>query len=407
MVSTFPQLDAICPNCTSTVMSAFYDLKQVPVHSVLLHASREEAVELQKGDISLALCPACGFISNVSFDPNLQNYLTHNYDATQAYSGTFNSFHRELALRLINKYDLRGKKIVEIGCGQGEFLDLLCSLSGSTGIGFDPAYVEGRYVATAKDRIKIIKDYYTEENSQQYGADFVCCKMTLEHIREPFDFVNMVAHSVRDLHDTIVFFQIPNAQYVLQEIAFWDIYYEHCSYFSQASLSTLFQLCGFQVLNLSFDYDNQYLMIEAKPSEFIGQPVEERSNELEKLQNDVMDFQSKISDVVDGWRDSIREFFLSGKKVVVWGGGSKAVSFLTTLKIQDEIEYVVDINPNKHGMYLAGTGQKIMSPEFLREYKPNVIIVMNPIYMSEIQNMLDKLDITCELLSVKSRFGNE
>ncbi len=407
MVSTLSKIDVICPNCKSTGMSVFYDLNDVPVHSVLLHASREEAVELQKGDISLAFCSACGFIPNISFDPNLQNYFTQNYDATQAFSGTFNSFHRELALRLINKYDLQGKKIVEIGCGQGEFLDLLCSLGGSTGVGFDPAYVEGRYVATTKERIKIIKDYYTEENSQQYKADFVCCKMTLEHIHEPFDFVSMVARSVRDQLDTIVFFQIPNAQYVLQEIAFWDIYYEHCSYFSQTSLSTLFQLCGFQVLNLSFDYDDQYLMIETKPSKFIDKPIEVRSNELEKLRIDVMNFQSKISDVINGWRDRIRKLFLSGKKVVVWGGGSKAVAFLTTLMIQDEVEYVVDINPNKHGMYLAGMGQKIMSPEFLKEYGPTVIIVMNPIYMNEIRNMLNELDITCDLLSVKSRFGDD
>ena len=148
-------------------------------------------------------------------------------------------------------------------------------------------------------------------------------------------------------------------------------------------------------------------MIEAKPSKLIDQPIETRSKVLDELQNDVIEFRSKISDLVNGWRDRIRKLFLSGKKVVVWGGGSKAVSFLTTLKIHDEVEYVVDINPNKHGMYLAGTGQKIMSPEFLKEYKPNVIIVMNPIYMSEIRNMLDELDITCELLSVKSRFGDE
>ena len=402
MNSTLPQVNNICANCKSMGMSVFYNLNTVPVHSVLLHASREEAVEFPKGDISLAFCKSCGFISNISFEPGLQNYFTHNYDATQAFSGTFNSFHRNLALRLIDQYDLRGKKIVEIGCGQGEFLDLLCALGGCTGIGFDPAYVEGMYVATAGDRIKIIKDYYTKENSQQYKADFVCCKMTLEHIHQPFDFVSMVAYSVRDQPDTIVFFQIPNAQYVLQEIAFWDIYYEHCSYFSRVSLSTLFQLCGLQVLHLSFDYDDQYLMIEAKLAKSNDQLDETRSNELVKFQKDVITFQSKALDVVHGWRDRIRKLFLSGKKVVVWGGGSKAVAFLTTLKIQDEIKYVIDINPNKHGMYLAGTGQQIMSPKFLKEYNPNVIIVMNPIYLDEIENMLNEVGITCELLSVKS-----
>lgn len=400
MNSILSQVNSVCANCKSTGMLVFYNLNSVPVHSVLLHASREEAVGLQKGDIRLALCPACGFISNISFEPGLQNYLTHNYDATQAYSGTFNSFHQELALRLIDRYELQGKKIVEIGCGQGEFLDLLCDLGGSTGVGFDPAFIEGRYEGNAKDRIKIIKDFYTEENSQQYKADFICCKMTLEHIHEPFDFVNMVASSIRNQPDTVVFFQVPNAQYVLQEFAFWDIYYEHCSYFSQVSLSNLFRLSGLQILNTSFEYDNQYLLIEAKPAKLLDKSFETRSHELVDLQNDVIDFQSKISEIVNVWRERIRNYFLSGKKIVVWGGGSKAVSFLTTLMLQDEIEYVIDINPNKHGMYLAGTGQKIVSPGFLKEYKPNVIIVMNPIYISEIQNMLSELGISCDLLSV-------
>jgi len=112
-------------------MSIFYDLEQVPVHSVLLHSSWQEAIEFPKGDICLGYCSVCGFISNVSFDPGLQNYFTHKYDATQAFSDTFNAFHRNLALRLIDQYDLHDKRIVEIGCGQGEFLDLLCN--GSTG----------------------------------------------------------------------------------------------------------------------------------------------------------------------------------------------------------------------------------------------------------------------------------
>ncbi len=404
MISTLPQVDIRCANCQSIGMSVFYALEQVPVHSMLLLSSRKEAVEFPKGDIRLGYCPTCGFIANISFDPGLQNYFTHNYDATQTYSDTFNTFHRNLALRLINLYNLHGKRIIEIGCGQGEFLDLLCGLGQNTGIGFDPAYVEGKWTGSAKDRTTFIKDYYTEENARQYRADFVCCKMTLEHIQEPFRFVNMVSRSVRDQPNTIVFFQIPNAQYVLQEIAFWDIYYEHCSYFSQHSLNYLFQLCGFQVINNSVEYDNQYLMIEAKPAELTDKPIRFQSNELSKLEKDVAGFQLKCPEVINAWRERITELFLSGKKIVIWGGGSKAVAFLTTLKIQNEVEYVIDINPNKHGMYLAGTGQKIVSYEFLRSYKPDIVVVMNPIYVDEIRKILTGIGVSCNLVSVGSTF---
>lgn len=63
MNSILPQrVDLVCANCTSTGMSIFYDLEQVPVHSVLLHSSRQEAIEFPKGDICLGYCPVCGFI---------------------------------------------------------------------------------------------------------------------------------------------------------------------------------------------------------------------------------------------------------------------------------------------------------------------------------------------------------
>ncbi len=74
--------------------------------------------------------------------------------------------------------------------------------------------------------------------------------------------------------------------------------------------------------------------------------------------------------------------------MVLWGSGSKAVSFLTTLGITDELQYVVDINPHRQGMFMPGTGHAIVSPDFLAEYKPDRVIIMNPIYREEITKML-------------------
>jgi hypothetical protein len=88
----------------------------------------------------------------------------------------------------------------------------------------------------------------------------------------------------------------------------------------------------------------------------------------------------------------------AGQRTVVWGGGSKGVTFLNTLKIQDQIEYVVDINPRKQGMYIAGTGQRIVSPEFLQDYQPDALIVVNPIYQGEVQQLAGILGLTTDVL---------
>ena len=90
------------------------------------------------------------------------------------------------------------------------------------------------------------------------------------------------------------------------------------------------------------------------------------------------------------WKKRLKEWEELGQKVVLWGSGSKAVSFLTTLGITDELQYVVDINPHRQGMFMPGTGHAIVSPDFLASYKPDRVIIMNPIYREEIARMLQE-----------------
>jgi hypothetical protein len=84
---------------------------------------------------------------------------------------------------------------------------------------------------------------------------------------------------------------------------------------------------------------------------------------------------------------------------VIWGSGSKTTAFLSNLRIMDEIDYVVDINSYRQETYMPGAGQKIMAPEFLKDYKPDVIIVMNPIYLDEIQKDLKRLGVKARLVT--------
>ena len=127
----------------------------------------------------LALCSECGLITNVAFDARLTDYST-DYESTQQFSPTFRSFNHELARNLIDRYDVRGKTIIEIGCGQGEFLSLLCELGDNRRIGFDPAYA-GRTSRGDSERLTFVQDFYSEKYAA-YCADLYCCKMMLEHI---------------------------------------------------------------------------------------------------------------------------------------------------------------------------------------------------------------------------------
>mgnify|MGYP001087923532 CR=1 FL=1 len=393
--------DNRCPSCDSQQISIFYELSGVPVHSVILLDSEEQALNYPQGDIRLGFCHACGFVSNYAFESRLQEYDSHQYEATQAYSPTFNAFHRRLASDLIERYDLRHKRILEIGCGQGDFLSLICQMGANQGVGFDPAFAPERLDGALPDGIQIIADFYSSKYSG-YQADLICCKMTLEHIRHTAEFVNAVRETAGENPDVQVFFQVPNARYVFGTTAFWDVYYEHCSYFSAGSLARLFRNTGFQVQDLWSDYDDQYLMIEARPARNgVGGKLSQEEPVAE-LAQEVADFVRRFSQFVESWQEKLSNWRQAGRKTVLWGGGSKAVAFLTTLKIgRDLLEYVVDINPNKSGTYLAPYGQKVIAPQALVEYRPDTIIVMNPIYCQEIGRILDGLNLTPEILSIE------
>lgn len=384
-----------CRSCGAPGMSVFYEMNNVPVHSCLLLDDQKEALNFPKRNIALGFCESCGFIQNVIFDPAMLRYSSA-YEEQQSFSPRFNVFAEELAQDLIQRYGLRGKQIVEIGCGKGDFLVLICKLGQNRGVGVDPSYIPERVEA---EGVKFIQDFYDERYSGLTGGDMVCCRHTLEHIPDTYEFMKTVRRSVGNRQDCVVFFEVPDVGRVLREIAFCDIYYEHCSYFTLGSLARLFRKTDFNVIRLAKAFDDQYLLLDSRPGNRTGAALKEE-DDMDELRRDVEFFRLNYSARLDDWRQRIEQIRGKRQRAAIWGSGSKCVSFLSTLGITDEIDMIVDINPHRHGKYLAGSGKKISSPEALREYKPDVVIAMNPIYCEEIGQDLGRMGLNSELTAV-------
>ncbi len=385
----------ICPNCNTSGLSIFYEAKNVPINSCLMFSTREEAIKFPRGDVILGFCKVCGFISNTAFDPSKVDYASLAPEE-QGFSNTFNTYAQRLGNHLIETYNLHNKYISEIGCGRGDFLAMLCELGNNYGVGIDPSTVSGGVQSKALDRMKFIRDYYSERYAEQLG-DFVCCRHTLEHIPNTTKFVNSIRTSIGN-RKTPVFFEVPDVGRILSEVAFWDIYYEHCSYFNLKSLAQLFRLCNFEVTNLVKDYFDQYLLIEAKPVNEQSQKVFEKEESIEETAKMVNIFSVKCQEKLSNWKKELKRIKEEQKRAIVWGSGSKCVAFMTTLEIKDEIKYIVDINPHRHGKFIPGVGKQIVSPEFLKEYKPETIIIMNPVYSNEIKKTVESMNIKAEYL---------
>ncbi|NOZ02769.1 MAG: methyltransferase domain-containing protein [Deltaproteobacteria bacterium] len=391
-----------CPGCGLGGVDVFYRVAGVPVNSTLQLSSRREARELATGTLALGFCHSCGFIHNTAFDPTLTEYSSR-CEETQGFSPVFSRWQGELARRLVERHDLRGREIIEIGCGKGDFLNALCEIGGNRGIGFDPAYVPERNTSPARDRIKFIREFYTAENAPESG-DFIVCKMTLEHIPRAADFVRMVRASLGDRRDVVVFFQVPDMRRILDEAAFWDLYYEHCSYFDKASLCGLFQRSGFEVQDLESDYGGQYLMLEATPGSAHVKAPATHADEVRRIAADVAGFRERAPRLMDSWRGRLAGWKVEGRAVAVWGSGSKGVAFLTSLGIGDEVRCVVDINPHRAGHFMAGSGHPIVTPRSLIRDPVDKVILMNPVYLDEVQSLLGEMGLNnIEVVSVTRR----
>ena len=385
-----------CPNCHEGALEIFHTAQSVPTNSCILLATEQEALDYPKGDIVLGFCGVCGFVGNTAFDPALTEY-SGRYEETQGFSPTFQRFHQGLADRLIEKFDLKDREILEIGCGKGEFLLLLCAEGKNRGVGYDPGYRADRHAPAPGQNVRFVADFYTDQCTDT-AADFVCCKMTLEHIPATGDFVRMVRLAQGD-RPAEIFFMIPDATRILQDCAFEDVYYEHCSYFSPHSLERVFRAAGFFPTEIGNEYDGQYLTVAASTTDGRQGPLigPEQLNDLARW---VKDFPALFASQLEFWRGRFDAWRAGGKTAVIWGSGSKGVSFLTTLGLADGIAGAVDINPHRQGYFMPGTGHRIYGPDDLIELKPDVVIVMNPIYREEIAGDLAKRGLTPEILGI-------
>ncbi len=371
-----------CPVCESGDVGVFLLRPAVPVHQHLLLDRPERARALRRGELRLACCRSCGFVFNAAFDPALIEY-GEGYDNCQTCSPLFEAYTDELARHLVRDRGVRGCRVVEVGCGGGEFLRRLVEIEGADnrGWGFDPSYTGPD--AAAGGRLRFERRYY-DERCADVPADVVVCRHVIEHVPDPVGLLRTVRRALANAPGARLFFETPCVEWILARRVVWDFFYEHCSYFTADSLRTAFERAGFGVVGVRHVFGGQYLWLEAT-RDAAGPAGGPRPGAVPDL---AAAFGAAEPGRVARWRRRVDELTGSGP-VAVWGAGAKGVTFANLVDPGGErLACVVDLNPRKQGRYLPGTGHPIVAHPALRQCGVSAALVMNPNYRGEIEALL-------------------
>lgn len=342
--------------------------KKVPLFQNKVFLNEADARESPSGQVRLVQSLRTGFVFNQLFDETLMSYDV-NYHNEQANSSYYKK-HQDNVFDLLEELGIKEKKVVEIGCGKGHFFNIMKANSIDC-TGFDPAY-EG-------DDPDIIKDYFTEKYDLK--ADLIVLRHTLEHIGDPHVFLYEIAKA--NNYNGWIFIEVPTFEWIVEKKAFWDIFYEHCNYFTQETLGLMFENALTGQL-----FGNQYIYCYARLDSLKKAIPQQDSVPVWDLS-----FTAKLME----WE----RFVSTNRDIVIWGAGAKGSTFLNLVDPdRKNIKAVIDINPEKQNKFIALSGHPIYGPEKLFDLACNHIIVMNENYLSEIQQQVTDMNLNLNIINL-------
>lgn len=375
----------VCPVCESSQTATFLCREQVPVHQNLVMQDETSAVNIARGDLEMAVCSRCGFVYNKAFDLSRLSYGAV-YDNNQACSPAFRGHLDELVRYLVSDRDVRDSRIVEVGCGDGSFLRRLVEAegAGNSGYGFDPSYTGP--LVERDGRLRFVRDYYSPEYADDIPADVVVCRHVIEHVPDPVSLLRAIRRALANSPQARVFFETPDVGWILRNQVIWDFFYEHCSLFTPGSLTAAFENAGFEVESVRRVFGGQYIWLEATTARGSSATTETRDQDGTALL--ARRFAEAERALRQTWEDRVRNLAAEGK-VALWGAGAKGVTFAHLMDPQHTlVNCLVDLNPQKVGGYVPGTGHPIVDYPELAPRNVSSAIVLNPNYLAETQALL-------------------
>jgi len=267
------------------------------------------------------------------------------------------------------RHHLEGKKIVEVGCGRGEFLSLLSSLPVEAhGVEFGQESV--RHCRAAGLRVSHGYPGAGSPDFKEAPFDAFLLLMFLEHMPDPNASLRFICRQLTP--GAIGLIEVPNFDMMIKKHLFSEFISDHLLYFGRETFETTLRFNGFEIVDFS----------ELRDDYVLSATVRKRSpldlSEFSRSQRDLTaQLRSFVGSVASG-------------RIAAWGAGHQALAVLALSGIAPSIRYVVDSAPFKQGKLTPATHLPIFSPETLRTDPVEAVIVMAASYSDEVVGILNR-----------------
>ena len=344
------------------------------------HMPDAQGVKQDRGlTLDLCQCMGCGL---VQFDCEPVDYYR---DVIRAggFSKTMVELRRYQYKHLIDSYHLEGKKFIEVGCGQGEFLKVLSEFPVEVhGIEHDPHLVE-----LARAQGLDVTEGFTETEDTRFAGglyDVFLSFNFLEHQPDPGTMLQAIYRNLED--DAMGLITVPSFEYIMDHNSYYELIRDHLAYYTFETLTPLLERNGFLVEECEvINRDTLSVIVKKRPQM-------DTENLLECYVNLKREMESYMK-YLDAW----------DKKVAIWGASHQGFTLAATTKLGEKARYIIDSAPFKQGKFAPASHLPIVGPDHFHEHPVDAIIITAPGYTDEIAaSIRQKFGTAVEIRAMRS-----